>query len=146
MKNIKILSLLFLLIFGCNQPQNEPKIILNDENIIKDSFIKMIEGEFSKLKQQGHKSRDSCFEDKGGMFHIRYTEWINYVYDIKKTDSIVTPYYGNVIFKGIFYFKDGKTNDDCIKSPWNKSLNDQIRRKSYAYQDGNWILKEKYYY
>lgn len=66
-----------------------------------------------------------------------------YKYDIRKTDSVVTPYTATVSFSGIHYIRTGATLQECKDAGWGMGSNfEEALFQTYAYQDGKWILKE----
>ncbi len=139
-RNIKFLLLfciaVTLLIFcvACSQ-----------EGKAKRKFVTVIEKEFEALKTEEveRKEQPKCqlinaddpfgrtfglpllppppgMEDrlKGNEYWADYREYIKYEYNIKKTDSIVTPFLGHVSFMYDIIIKRGSTMQECIDSEW----------------------------
>lgn len=64
-----------------------------------------------------------------------------YNYDIKKTNSVVTPYTGDVSFISNTFKKHGATLQECLDSDWKLLFKSITVNQNYAYQDGEWVLK-----
>lgn len=108
--------------------------------------LKRLSQSFKKLGVQNQKD-DYLYENKWKAY---YSEWSDeFTYDIIKTNSIVSPYYGIVKFYGKIYYKEGKTKEECLSSPWKvktsnvdgKPLIYQPTLK-YSFQNGKWVLTE----
>ena len=65
----------------------------------------------------------------------------NFNYDIKVTNSLISPYVGIVIFRDKVWKKEGYTREECIRSNW-KSMSFKTTWK-FFYQDGKWIQDKK---
>lgn len=109
-------------------------------------YLKRSHQSFKRLGVKNQKD-DNLFEDKYKAF---YSEWDkNFTYDIKKTDSLVSPCIGVVKFYGKQYYKEGKTKEECLSSPWRVETSNVDGRPLiyeptliYSYQNGKWTLKE----
>lgn len=88
----------------------------------------------------GRHKDDDFYEDDWIAFYVEWDD--KFAYDIRKTDSIVSPYIGIVTFIGKRYVKIGTTKMACLSSPWKRV--DKLSRLTlkYLYQDGKWMLKE----
>ena len=77
-------------------------------------------------------------------YYTDYWVFTGYEYDITKTNSLVSPYTAKVRFKGTRYVKTGKTLKDCLNSDWkNYGEEGSPFLQKYAFQDGEWALKEQ---
>lgn len=117
------------------------------ENKVKDSFLKTIQEELKSLKAWSEEEKNNPQESvyhlqSNNSWHAFYTEYYEFEYDIKKTDSIVTPYIGIVTFKGREFTKIGTNKEECLNADW-KMLRNATPTLNYAYQDGNWVIKRK---
>jgi protein involved in polysaccharide export with SLBB domain len=118
----------------------------SDEAKVKESFVNTIEKELESLsvwgaKSKAHPENSIKYWDSDREWHAFYTEYVNYSYDIQKTNSIISPYIGIVTFEGKTYEKVGTTKKDGLNSEW-KEIHESDPTLKYAYQDGTWILKE----
>lgn len=121
------------------------------QNKIKTVFLEMISNELRLLQIEAFKNRDTpkVFQT-GNAWHSIYIEWNNeYSYDIKTSNSIISPYIGVVTFYGKAWVKIGTTREECLKAPWRPWIDSMgmpmISQKTfkYAYRDGEWVLIEK---
>lgn len=136
------IGIIFLTLFACSE-----------ENRIKSKFTKLVD---KKLQiHQGlemeKKDNPQCILDDGLTFSkdelshydkditngflkylsvspydADYYVLSGYKYDIRKTDSVVTPYTATVSFSGIHYIRTGATLQDCKNSGWGIVLSSSI--------------------
>ncbi len=105
------------------QPPSE-KVDTNDPNIVKKRFDIRVTKDIEKLKVNlPHKIQQTNYQ-----YWAEYAE--NYSVNIEKTDSIVTPFIGTAQYN-IYWYANGK----LVSS-------DMLIQATYAYQDGEWILKD----
>lgn len=119
-------------------------VACSQEGKAQRNFVSIIEKEFEALKAEEveRKEQPKCqlinagdpfgsglpalpsllgMEDtKEGKYEYlaNYREYIKYTYDIKKTDSVVTPFLGRVSFIFNSFDKRGSTMQECIDSEW----------------------------
>ncbi len=77
----------------------------SETEAVKENFLQTIQKEFSSLQsmaedEKTHPEKTIKYWDFDNTWHAFYTEYYDFTYDIKKTDSIVTPYIGIVTFRG----------------------------------------------
>jgi hypothetical protein len=100
------------------------KVDNNDPNIVKERFDIRVTKDIEILKiNLPHKIQQTNYE-----YWAEYAE--NYSVNIEKTDSIVTPFLGTAQYN-IYWYANGK----LVSS-------DMLIQATYAYQDGEWILKD----
>lgn len=115
----------FIFCVGCSQ-----------EGKAKRSFVSIIEKEFEALKAEEvkRKKQPKCqlinADDPFGLelpaltkekkyeYLANYREYTKYTYDIKKTDSVVTPFLGRVTYIFNSFDKRRATMQECIDSEW----------------------------
>lgn len=152
MKRAFHITIILFILFAC----------ISKENKIKNKFIKIIEKELKLIQQEEIQKRDnpkcelksSLFEEN--YYSAYYYDFKEYEYNIKKTDSIVSPYIATVTFNGIAYVKKGKTLQDCLNNDWKMRGEEEFQetkggldllqryiyyKQKFAYQDGEWVLK-----
>ncbi len=130
-RNIKFILLfciavtLFIFCVACSQ-----------EEKAKRKFVNIIEKEFKALKAEEVKRKEqpkcqlinaddpfglelpSLTKEKKYEYLANYREYTKYRYNIQKTDSIVTPFYGRVTYIFNSFDKRGATMQECIDSEW----------------------------
>lgn len=67
-----------------------------------------------------------------------------FTYDIRGTNSLISPYVGIATFHSELWIKKGGTKEECLMAPWKKSLSFKETRK-FFYQNGKWTPDEKPY-
>jgi hypothetical protein len=84
-----------------------------------------------------------------GSWSTGYALFDNYYkYDIVKTNSIVTPFKAMVIYSSTYYFKHGKTKEECLKAPWTVTkspISDKGDISIYLYKNGKWVYSTAIY-
>jgi hypothetical protein len=65
-----------------------------------------------------------------------------FTYDIRATNSIISPYVGIATFPSQSWRKEGDTKEECLKSPWKPGLHFRSTWNFY-YRNGKWIADEK---
>jgi hypothetical protein len=118
----------------------------SETEMIKESFLQTIHREFSSLQrltedEKAYPEKTIKYWEFDNTWHAFYDEYYDFTYDIKKTDSIVTPYLGIVTFRGKSFEKKGDSKAECLNDKW-KTSHDSDPSLKYAYQDGVWVLKE----
>jgi hypothetical protein len=134
MKKIKLLitSLLLFTSFSCiplAQASNKNNIQNNQDelSIVKSSFKDKVNSDSRSLKTNLPKPIKGNSEDtKDYTYHGEFIPETKI--DIKKTDSIMSPYIGTAIYY-INWYSNGKF------------VSKQYILAEYAYQDDQWILK-----
>lgn len=115
---------------------------------IRGSFITAVERELKSLQSWGLRSKNSPereikYWEFDKTWNTFYSKWSNkYSYDIRKTNSLVSPYVGIVTFYGQDYRKTGKSKEECLKAPWKPMDVPSHPTLKFLYQDGSWILYE----
>ena len=117
-------------------------VACSQEGKAKRNFVSIIEKEFEALKvaEVERKEQPKCQLINADEYLANYREYFKYTYDIKKTDSVVTPFLGRVSFIFNIFDKRGATMQECIDSEW-KGEKWYYRSQEYAYQDGEWVLQ-----
>ena len=109
--------------FAQETPQNH-----QNQNAIRLTFEARINTDLEKARpklRQPHKGTNTYTDDR--TFHGEFTG--AFEINIEKTNSIVTPFIGVVVFT-IKWFQNGTF------------VNYQTIRNEYGFQDGQWILKK----
>lgn len=128
----------------------------SQEEKIKRNFIKTIELRLEQLKSENlqkkqqiecHGSRDPITLKDLHSYRAEYYEYQDsYSYDIQKTSSLVSPYFGVVTYKFICFEKRGHDEEECSRADW-KLCSDTGKfftdKQTFAYQNNEWILKSK---
>jgi hypothetical protein len=113
---------------------------------IQRSFVKTIDNELKRLKSLAlnvKQNPETELKYIGNTWRVSYSDFSNkYSYDIRKTDSITSPYMGVVTFYFQFYVKEGKTREECLRAPWRLWLDQQRLVYIYAFQGGKWGFKD----
>jgi hypothetical protein len=99
----------------------------DDRTEIQRRFVNVINESIKKAEPSLQKPVTREVNDGMHRFFIEYTGKLEY--DIKKTDSIVTPYLGTVSWNIRWHYDDVES--------WPQTLN-----AHYAYQEGQWIMKD----
>jgi hypothetical protein len=112
MKIIKIILLFaILLLAGCSKPQN------------------------TRVKVDPVESLKRIVENAGGADDLRgRTVWRNVQYDVRKTDSLVSPYLGT-IKADVYEYSKKEIEDNKYYDVFKFDI-------TLAYQDDKWVLKE----
>ena len=105
------------------QPPSE-KVEPNEPNIVKEKFDVRVTKDIERLKV----NLPQKIQQTNYQYWAEYAE--NYSVNIEKTDSIVTPFIGTAQYN-IYWYANGK----LVSS-------DMLIQATYAYQDGEWILKD----
>jgi len=146
--NILFLKLLILMIVSSFLLSCTSK-----EEKIKREFIKTIESRLEQLKSENlqKKQETQCQDthvpisflgrDSYNAYYFEYQD--SYSYDIQKTSSVVTPYIGVVTYKCIYIVRSGHDEEECSKSSWKPITNVIKDEKTFAYQNGAWILEKE---
>jgi hypothetical protein len=140
---LKSIILMFLILFFSINAYAES----DDIKEVKESLLKTLNSELLSLQSWGIGSKDNPEKElqrfkSDNSWNSFYSEWSSeYSYDIKKTDSIVSPYMGIVTFYGKVWWKRGNTVEGCLNANW-QIIGDSTATLKYLYQEGKWILKE----
>lgn len=112
---------------------------ISEEEKIKTSFLTSIDPIISRIKSD---DRRFCAPStaSSGFFgaYIRYKE--GFEYDIRKTDSLISPYVATVMLKFDIYETNGSTQEACLSDAGSTSKQ-HSEDYFFAYQDGKWIAK-----
>jgi hypothetical protein len=139
--NLLACLLLLLFEFGCAQKQSEPK---SEQETVLATFKQTIN---DYLKSR--KAPDSVFESFDDhtkswkkMHHELDSESAKF--DVKKTDSLVSPYVGVLEFVVHERQSPRYSSENSARqaTEFPKTYNMQ-HRHTYSYQDGKWVLKSK---
>lgn len=143
MKAVKILFPLcfFLILVSCE----------SKEERLKKELLVLAEENLKTIKAEAEESKNMpCFRLSSGRYSLLYYEYSDtYSFDIRKTDSITTPYLAVVNYPPKAYEKEGDDDLSCRQAipqavpPKYKNVNDPSTIY-FAYQDGKWVLKGKY--
>jgi hypothetical protein len=109
--------------FIVNQERENPR----NPKVIKKRFLIQINTDMKLMKPLLDKS-----EKSDGVLRI-YKRNKNYEYDIEKTNSIISPYIGNVVWNFVLKAKMDTKENSTIYNYQMQGL--------YAYQDNKWIMK-----
>jgi len=114
---------------GLMQPSAPASSDPNDSAELKRRFVETINDAIKRAEAGLKKPLKRTFSDgKVATYHAEYTGQLSY--DIRKTDSLVSPYLGVVSWK-IRWYHNGK----LVNRPFSFDAH-------YAYQDGQWVLKD----
>ena len=151
-RNLSVEALVFLfavIIAGCSPNKGK----LQEDPVL--SFKQTVE-EFLKLyKQSKHEGifHVKGFEDSFAQDSIRagwrkdYSELVSDAYsvDVRKTDSLVSPYIGTLDFDTKMYVSNLQDSEDAARETqiFTDTASVHHHRHSYAYQDGAWVVKSR---
>lgn len=65
-----------------------------------------------------------------------------FTYDIRATNSLISPYVGIATFYSETWVKRGGTKEECLRAPWKQGLSFKVTWK-FSYRNGKWIPDEK---
>lgn len=110
---------------------------IKQDKVVKQ-FKKTIENYFAQCPNN---PRIAVTEENGSYLRSKYAILNNYKYDVKKSDSLISPYVGYLefVFK-TYAYKKFDSKEDAYKD---NSIDELIITKTYqinyGYQDGKWV-------
>lgn len=109
---------------------------------VKEAFEQRIEQDLEVISQKLEEVREEKDLEDGtsNFFHAESVG--TYSFDIQETDSIVTPYVGQVEYDIIWH--SDIAPDPELGLEGGKNEQDMLLRAEYAFQDGEWIVKDAY--
>jgi hypothetical protein len=61
-----------------------------------------------------------------------------FTYDIRTTNSLISPYISIATFNSTIWVKVGGTKEECLRAPWEPVIRNRETWR-FLYQDGKWI-------
>jgi hypothetical protein len=120
--------------------------VATDENYVVDSFKDMISRHISSYKTD-KRVQVSKFGGDYGWAKKFHEALDGYRFDVRKTNSLVTPYIGELLFdikRGKTAFHNTREKAENDDTPISQSI---IKHKhTYAFQNGKWIVKSRRHY
>jgi hypothetical protein len=75
----------------------------------------------------------------GGVYKAEYIGYgPNYRYQVKKTDSAVTPFIGVLRYKEIKYVSTGNSEQEVLKGPFSVDSSEEVK-EIFRYTNGEWF-------
>ena len=145
----KIALLLFLVISF-----NTGLVFAATEQEVVDEFKQLAKEHIESFKADNEKITFMPRETFGRSNYTAEARWIkdkyiihnDYQFDVQKTNSLISPYTGVLIFKlDRYVVLSYISKDDVEKNDYEPfNLNNQTEHKhTYAFQDGKWVVKER---
>lgn len=141
MKRVFVICLILLtLSTPTSFAATEAEIVASFKKFTSDEMSKALatyEGNFKVM----YSNPDKLTKSTGGWFKTIDTLDSNYKVDVKRTESLISPYLGTLhAVKGSIFFVYYPTKEEAAKSAtiWFKK-EDQLLL-SYAFQDNTWVL------
>lgn len=147
----RVLPIAFLLCTasGCSRPKTVPATVQSEADVVK-SFKEYVSNLMVRYKADKHERTE--FEpaycgttERPGYVRTSYEPSTAYKLDVRKTDSLISPYFGTLLIEWNQHYSDCKETREKAQAQLSLGHfgSGPTYRYTYAFQDGKWVPTDR---